>query len=86
MLHRLPIPVAAQFNVWQYGRSVGGIVGLKPALGGGSPSLVIVVCCQAEFCATGRSLVQRGPTDCGISECDQGSQWKRRNLKKDIDP
>jgi len=28
---------------------------------------VIVVCCQAEISAKGRSLVQRSPTDCGVS-------------------
>ena len=45
-----------------------------------------VVCCQAEFFVTGRSLVQRGPTECGVSECDQGRQWKRRNATKDVEP
>ena len=25
------------------------------------------VCCQVEVSATGRSLVQRSPTDCGVS-------------------
>jgi hypothetical protein len=29
------------------------------------------LCCQVEISATGRSLVQRSPTDCGVSECDQ---------------
>jgi hypothetical protein len=29
-----------------------------------------VVCCQVEVSATGWSLVQRSPTDCGVSECD----------------
>jgi hypothetical protein len=30
------------------------------------------VCCQVEVSATGRSLVQRSPTDCGVClECDQ---------------
>jgi len=32
--------------------------------------LVIVVFCQAEVSATGRSFVQRSPTGCGVSECD----------------
>jgi hypothetical protein len=30
-------------------------------------SLVSVVCCQVEVSATGRSLVQRGSTECGVS-------------------
>jgi len=32
--------------------------------------VVSVVCCQIEGSATGRSLVQRSPTECGVSECD----------------
>ena len=30
---------------------------------------VSVVCCQVEFSATSRSLVQRSPTDSGASFC-----------------
>jgi hypothetical protein len=30
-------------------------------------SVGIVVCCQVEVSATGWSLVQRSPTDCGVS-------------------
>jgi hypothetical protein len=29
---------------------------------------VRVVCCQVEVSASGRSLVQRSPTDCGVSD------------------
>jgi hypothetical protein len=36
-------------------------------------SLVSVVCCQVEISATGRSLVQRGPTECGVFHCDCGT-------------
>jgi len=32
--------------------------------GHGCLSLVNIVCCQVEVSATGRSLVQRSPTDC----------------------
>jgi hypothetical protein len=28
-----------------------------------------LVCCQVEVSATSRSLVQRSPTDCGLSFC-----------------
>ena len=31
---------------------------------------VIVTYCQVEVSVTGRSLVQRSPTECGVSECD----------------
>jgi len=41
-------------------------------------SVVIVVCCQVEVSALGCSLVQRRPTDCGVSECDRESSIMRR--------
>jgi hypothetical protein len=41
-------------------------------------SLVSVVCWQVEVSATGRSLVQRSPTDCGVSECDREASIMRR--------
>jgi hypothetical protein len=31
--------------------------------------LLRVMCCQVEVSATGRSIVQRSPTDCGVSLC-----------------
>ena len=31
---------------------------------------MIVVCCQVEVAASGRSLVQRSTTDCDVYECD----------------
>jgi hypothetical protein len=34
-------------------------------------SLACVVCCQVEFPATGWSLFQRSPIECGVSECDR---------------
>jgi hypothetical protein len=62
------------------GRAVYG-VGLRPFAcwdcgfesrrGKGCLSLVSVVCCQAEISSTGWSLVQRSPTECGVSECDR---------------
>ena len=36
-------------------------------------SVVSVVCCWVEFSATGWSLVQRSPADCGASLCDRRS-------------
>jgi hypothetical protein len=32
-------------------------------------SLVVVMGCQVEISVSGWSLVQRSPTDCGVSEC-----------------
>ena len=42
-------------------------------------SLVSVVCCQVGVSATGRSLVQRSPTDCGsVFVCDLEPSAMRR--------
>jgi hypothetical protein len=42
-------------------------------------SVVSVVCCQVEVSASGSSLVQRSPTDCGASnECDVETSRMRR--------
>jgi hypothetical protein len=45
--------------------------GFESRRGHGCLSVVSVACCQVEFSAAGRSLVQRSPTDCGVSVCDQ---------------
>jgi hypothetical protein len=50
----------------------------KSRLGHGCLSLVSVVCCQVEVSATGWSLVQRSPTECGVSECDRKASKKMR--------
>jgi hypothetical protein len=55
-----------------------GIAGSNPAGGRGSVSLVSVVCCQVKVLAKGSSLVQRSPTDCGVSECDRAASIIRR--------
>jgi hypothetical protein len=40
---------------------------------------VSVVCCQVEVSATGWSLVQRSPTECGVSEvCDRETSFRIR--------
>jgi hypothetical protein len=63
----MPIPVAARFKAWVYGRSLTGIVGSN-LTGGMDVCLVSVVCCQVEVSSTGLSLVQRSPTECGVSK------------------
>jgi hypothetical protein len=40
-------------------------------------SLVSVVRGQVEIPATGRSLVQMSPTECGVSESDCETSWRR---------
>jgi hypothetical protein len=41
-------------------------------------SLVSVMCCHVEISASGWSLVQRSPTECGVSECDREASIMRR--------
>jgi hypothetical protein len=66
------IPVAARSKVWVYGRSFAGICGFQSHLVHGCLFLVSVVCCQVEVSASGRSLVQRSPTEFGVSKmCDR---------------
>jgi len=55
--------------VW--GNSLAGIVVLIPAGGTDVYFLrMLCVCCLAEACASGWSLVQGNLTECGVSECD----------------
>jgi len=61
-----------------YGRSLTGIGGSIPPRGHGNLSLVSGVCCQVEVSASGWSLIQRSPTECGVSECHCGSSTMRR--------
>jgi len=60
-----PIPKSARSKALVCGRSLAGMVGPNPV--GGMD--VNVVCCQVEVSATGWSLVQTSPTDCGVSLC-----------------
>jgi len=54
-----------------------GTAGSNPTEGYGWMS---VVCCWVEVSAMGRSLVQRGPAECGVSklECDLETSTVRR--------
>jgi hypothetical protein len=44
----------------------------------GCLSLVGVVCCQAEVSDSSPPIVQRSPTECGVSECDREVSTMRR--------
>jgi hypothetical protein len=68
----------ARSVAWVYGRPVAGIEGSNPAGGHGCLSLVRVVCCQVEVCASGCSYVQRSSTDCGAFYCDGEASIMRR--------
>jgi hypothetical protein len=52
--------------------------GFEYRRGYGCLSVVSVVCCQIEISATRCSLVQRSPTDCGVSECHHETSTMRR--------
>ena len=43
-----------------------------------SVSCKCCVCCQVKVSATGRSLVQRSLTECGVSKCDLKPSTMRR--------
>jgi hypothetical protein len=47
---------------------------------------VIVVFCQVEVSATGRSLVQRNPAECGVSECNIGTSKRRPMPTRSAEP
>ena len=67
------------FSSSQSGRAVCGVglrqlacwdCGFESHRGNRCLCVVSVVGCQVEVSASGQSLVQRGPTECGLSECD----------------
>jgi hypothetical protein len=65
----MPIPLAVLSKGWVCGRSIAGIVGSNPA-GGMDVFLLSVLCCRVQVSASGWSLLQKSPTECGVSECD----------------
>jgi hypothetical protein len=77
--------VAALSEGWVCSRSHAGIAGSNPTAGHGCLSLVNVVCCQVEVSAKG--LVQRSPTECGVSECDlETSTISRSRPTRAVEP
>jgi hypothetical protein len=61
-------PAAARSKASVCVRSLAGIFWFESRRGHGCLSVVSVVCCQVEVSATSWSVVQRSPTDCGVSE------------------
>ena len=70
--------VVARPKAWVCSRSVTVIAGSNTAKGMDT-SLASVVCCQVEVSSTERSLVQRSPTECGVSDCDLETSTMRRH-------
>jgi hypothetical protein len=64
-----PILVAVRSKASVCGHSLRGF---EFRQGHGCLFVVRAVCCQVEVSTSSWSLVQRRPTDCGVSECDCG--------------
>jgi hypothetical protein len=70
--------VVLRSKVWVCCRSLAGIAGANCSGVG---------CCQVEVSATSRSLVQRSPTECGVSECDlETSTIRMPRLTRAVEP
>jgi hypothetical protein len=54
--------------------------GFESRRGHGCLSLVSIVYCHVEVSASDRSLVQRSPTECGVSEYDREASMNRKLL------
>jgi len=61
----MPIPMAARSKAWVCGHALGGNAGSNIAEKKNVYHLWML-CCQVEVSATGRSLVQRSLTECGV--------------------
>ena len=65
----MSIPVAERYKAWVCSRSHAGNAVSNPAADMDVfHSVLSVLCFQVEVSATGRSLVQMIPTNCGVSE------------------
>ena len=61
------------------GSVVARLLGLRVRIPPGVLMLFVKgVCCQVEVSATGRSRIQRSPTDCGMSLCVIQGNSKRQ--------
>jgi len=63
--------MASRTKAWVCERLACRNCGFESQRGHGCLSLMSVVCYQAEVSASGSSLVQRSPADCGLATCDR---------------
>jgi hypothetical protein len=70
----LVIRVTEPHYIIVYGPTLDGIASSNPAHGKAVFSCECL-CRQVEVSATGRSLVQRSPTDRGVLRCELGTSW-----------
>jgi hypothetical protein len=71
----MPIPAASRSRAWVCGCSLDGDCGFESHRGHGCLSLMNVVCCEVVVSASGRSLVQRSPTECGRETPIMRTPW-----------
>jgi hypothetical protein len=82
--HKNKIPYVKSFrSQWprglRHGSAAARLHGLRVRIPpAGCLSLVSVVCCHVESSEAGWSLLQRSPTECGVSECDREALLMRR--------
>jgi len=69
--------LAARSKPWVCVRSLAGTVSSNPD-GCMDDFLVSVVCCLVDVSDSARSLVQRSPTQCSVSECNREASVMRR--------
>jgi len=78
--------MATRSKACVYCLSLAGIAGSNSTGNMDNLSLVSAVCCQVEVAATVRSLFQRGPTECGMSDGDRGTSWRRPRPTRAVEP
>ena len=64
-------PLAARPKAWVCGHTHSGTAGSNPYWK--MDVLSFLTYCEVEVCSSGWSLVQRSPTECGVSECERGT-------------
>jgi hypothetical protein len=65
-IYLVPIPVAARSEVWVCGSSLAAITCSNPPGGHEGLSVLTLERFQVKVSASGRSLIQRSPTVCGV--------------------
>jgi len=80
-MHASGLKYVINVLTWVYGRSLAGIAGSNST---GAWISISCGCCvlSDRRLSTGRSLVQRNPTECGVSECDPGTSRRRPRLTR----
>jgi hypothetical protein len=84
--HELTWREDSVFSGFVYCLSLAGTAGSNSTGNMGTLSIVSAVCCQVEVSATGRSLFQRSPVECGVYDSDRGTSWRRHRSSRAVEP